>query len=358
MGKFVQSLCVTGCIIFTGCGKKTPAPISADAEPVEASQGPQVLPPYHSLDISIGGTVTVSTGTDYKVDVNASEEIRNNIGVSVEQGTLRLQWRPNTMIPSKNPPRVRITCPELQNLKMIGGSLTAERVQGTRIFIEASGLAEIHIGSVVARHVELLTGNASEKIEIQKLETDSFRATDKSQLTVELEGGYIGSFSSRMENNRVTLQGQGGNLKARLESIKELHAQGTFARATLEMSASTITNLQGTYGLVDGSVAAAGKLNIDGTLEAVDMKVENGGTVEAKGTARVANWSADNSGEILAQELETDTVTVTNKSNGTVKVWAKDLLTATVEKASSVLTYRGNPQVQKNEIQGGKVLPE
>lgn len=358
MGKFVQSLCVGGCILFAGCGKKNAAPISADAEPVEASQGPQVLPPFHSLDISIGGTVTVSTGTDHKVDIDAPEEIRKNIGVSVEQGTLRLQWRPNTMIPSKNPPRVRITCPQLQNLRMVGTKITADQVQGTRLFIEARGSTEINITSLVAQHVEFLTGNSSERIEVQKLETESFRATDKSQLTVELEGGYTGSFSSRMEDNRVTLRGQGGNLKARLESIKELHAQGTFARATLEMSASTVANLQGTYGLVDGNVIASAKLDIDGTLEAIDLKVANSGTVEAEGTARVANWSADNSGEILAGQLETDNVTISSLSAGNVRVWAKDLLVATAERASSVVKYRGNPQVQKNEIQGGKVLPE
>lgn len=122
--------------------------------------------------IEVGGVVQVeaSAGKDFSVEVEADDNLLPLVKTEVSGGVLHL--RTEKGISTKNPIRIRITAPDIENLEVSGASkVSLDNVSNENLQIDASGASKVTVAGETANLTIDVSG--ASKIEAENLQTEN-----------------------------------------------------------------------------------------------------------------------------------------------------------------------------------------
>ncbi len=133
----------------------------------------------------------------------------------------------------------------------------------------------------------------------------------------------------------------------------------TAALKTINIAGSgsfTSTNTITTNETITTSIAGSG--NIDAAIQSSELKADiaGSGNITLKGTTKKVNFSIAGSGNFVLTDLIAEDVTGDIAGSGSAKVYANNLLEASIAGSGDII-YSGNPKdVKKNVAGSGKVI--
>ncbi len=165
--------------------------------------------------------------------------------------------------------------------------------------------------------------------------------TDASNVLTEVAGGYLrihmrdGSYRNKNVKVYVTYVSL---TKIHASSAANVFSEGTIKAANLEISTSS---------------AASIELTID--AGSVTVEASSAGDVLLEGKAKILDVDVSSAGEIDTYLIDSETVTASASSGGSVKISASKELTARASSGGSI-RYRGSPaKTNTNSSSGGSV---
>lgn len=200
------------------------------------------VPEFDSLSVASGIRATVEIGPRRPVRVDADDEILRLIEVRVEDGALRVGFKPNAQFGGDHRVSVSIQTPHLRAISASGGSVVrATLTRAEESALQASGGSEIHVRGVDASHLAVQGSGGS------VLEVDGRAAT----LDLQMSGG------TRLEGRNLSLkdvvvQASGGSqgelhadgrIRGSLSGGSELHVRGG-ARAKVAASGGSSVDIE------------------------------------------------------------------------------------------------------------------
>jgi len=205
---------------------------------------------FASIEVSGSAVVRVRKAPSTRVVVTTDSNLQSAFDVSVRGSTLRLGWKPGTMIRRVTRIEVDVYLPDLEGLSL-SGSCELETMDG--FSGDALSIAQSGSGSIEASRL-------------------SYRSVD-----VGLSGSGDTSLSGSMDAIAVRSSGSG---KVRLD--------GEGDGASLEMSGSSVVDAEG-FACDDVRIVISGSgkasVNVRKTL---DVTASGSGTVRYRGDARVS----------------------------------------------------------------------
>jgi hypothetical protein len=122
--------------------------------------------------VNVGGVfqVEATAGKDFSVEVEADDNLLSLIKTEVRGGTLRIETEER--LSSKNPIRVRITAPDIENLDVSGASkVSLHNISNENLIIDASGASKIIVAGESANLV--IDASGASKIGAENLKSEN-----------------------------------------------------------------------------------------------------------------------------------------------------------------------------------------
>ena len=143
-------------VFFTSCDKKV------------TGEGPVVttdrtVTQFSAIDISIPADVYYYTGTGYKVQIQAQQNITDLIETNVSGTTLQIRWdRNNVNIRSKGI-RINVTSPNVNSMRMSGsGNIYAPvQIEAENFQLQLSGSCGAELDTLITNSFPLLSAAAA-----------------------------------------------------------------------------------------------------------------------------------------------------------------------------------------------------
>jgi hypothetical protein len=200
------------------------------------------VPDFDAVAIASGIRATVEIGPRRPVRVEADPEVLALVETRVEDGTLRVGFRPHTSLQGDHTVTVTIRTPQLRDLAGSGGAFvraTLTRAQTSAL--SASGGSELHVRGVDAQQLSV-HGSGGAVIEV---------AGRAAVLDLQMSGGtqLLGHDLSVRD---VSLQASGGSvgelradgrISGGLSGGSELHVRGA-AKATVATSGGSSVEIE------------------------------------------------------------------------------------------------------------------
>ena len=218
---------------------------------------------FSSIEVSGSAVVRVRKAPFTRVVVTTDSNLQSAFDVSVRGSTLRLGWKPGTMVARVTRIEVDVYLPELEGLALSGSCEleTMDAFSGDSLAIAQSGSGSIGASRLSYRRVE-----------------------------VGLSGSGDTSLSGAMDAISVKSSGSG---KVRLDGEGE--------GVSLEMSGSSVADAEGfACDEVRIVISGSGKATVN-ARKALDVTASGSGTVRYRGDPRV---SAKTSGSGTVRPLE------------------------------------------------------
>ena len=135
--------------------------------------------------IDVGGVfqVEITAQKDFDVEIEADDNLLPLIKTEVRGGVLRLETEKS--ISSKNPIRVRISAPDIQNLEVSGASkVSIANLSNENLEIDSSGASKVTVAGETANLIVDVSG--ASKIDAENLQTEnaSIEASGASAVSV------------------------------------------------------------------------------------------------------------------------------------------------------------------------------
>lgn len=163
-----------------------------------ASSETRSVPAFEGVHIASGIRATVAIGPLQPVQLEGDAEVLAKVEVVVENGQLRVGFKPDTHWNHGGEVRATIQTPRLRDLGASGGSIvTAELTRSEKSGVQASGGSELHL-----------------------------RGVDATDLAVQGSGGSIVEVAGRAQSLSLHLSG-GSRFKGRDFSARDLEVHGS-----------------------------------------------------------------------------------------------------------------------------------
>lgn len=218
---------------------------------------------FSSIEVSGSAVVRVRKAPSPRVVVTTDSNLQSAFDVSVRGSTLRLGWKPGTMVTRATKIEVDVYLPELEGLSLSGSCEleTMDGFSGDSLAISQSGSGSIEASRLSYRRVE-----------------------------VGLSGSGSTALSGSMDKIAVKSSGSG-----------EVRLDGEGDGASLEMSGSSVVDAEGfACDEVRIVISGSGKASVS-ARKTLDVTVSGSGTVRYKGDPRV---SAKTSGSGTVRPLD------------------------------------------------------
>jgi len=100
---------------------------------------------FTEINSSISGKVTVSLGNEYKVTVNAQQNIADVLETVVENGALEIKYKTNTQISTHKPVEVHVSLPNITTLTLRGSGdiIVLDRLNADKLTLKIAGSGDI-----------------------------------------------------------------------------------------------------------------------------------------------------------------------------------------------------------------------
>lgn len=159
---------------------------------------------FTTIDLSAVGDVTVETGAEDSLTVEADDNVLPNLTSEVQNGTLTLGNKPGLRLRSQTPIRYRVTVTRLDGLILSGsGTMTAENLTADALTTDISGSGVVVVGG--AAKTQTIKVSGSGRHDASRLTTERVNATvsgsgevlvDVSgELTVDISGSGTVTYS-------------------------------------------------------------------------------------------------------------------------------------------------------------------
>jgi hypothetical protein len=197
------------------------------------------VPAFHAVSVESGIHATISIGPRRPLELRGDEKTLALVETTVEDGELRIGFKPHRWLISMHDVQVVIQTPELTGIVASGGSdVRAELIFAPTIEIAASGGGEVHARGVDAESLRL-HGSGGAVIEV------SGRA---GEARVQMSGGTHVKGSSLSVRN-VRIEGSGGSeaelrangrISGSLSGGSELHIRGNASSRVATSGGSSV----------------------------------------------------------------------------------------------------------------------
>ncbi len=144
-----------------------------------------------------------------------------------------------------------------------------------------------------------------------------------------------------------------------IETNVQNHQLAIKTRPLMTYTATHPVRVDVTVVSLDGiSISGSGNMDVSGyTGNSLTIGLPGSGTITVAGSTDRTNITLDGSGNIYADQLIAKTASVSLKGSGNVKVYASDLLDATLP-GSGNIRYFGNPAKVNSKVTGsGNIEP-
>lgn len=200
------------------------------------------VPDFDGLQVASGIRATVEIGPRRPVRVEADDEILPLLEIRVEDGALRVGFKPDTRFHGEHRVSVSIQTPRLRAVAASGGSVVrATMTRAEESALEASGGSELHLRGVDANHLAIQGSGGS------VVEVDGRAAT----LDLQISGGTR-LLGPNLCLKDVVVQASGGSqgelradgrIRGSLSGGSELHVRGG-AKAKVAASGGSAVEIE------------------------------------------------------------------------------------------------------------------
>ena len=183
------------------------------------------VPDFDAVQIASGIRATVEIGPRKPVRVEADDAVLPLLDIRVEDGALRVGFKPETHLRGNHRVSVSIQTPQLRAVGASGGSVVrATMTRAEQSALQASGGSELHLRGVDANHLEVQGSGGS------VVEVDGRAAT----LDLQISGGTR-LLGRNLSLKDVVVQASGGSqgelradgrIRGSLSGASELHVRG------------------------------------------------------------------------------------------------------------------------------------
>jgi hypothetical protein len=227
-------LAVTGSILFlaTGCFAEVRRAGHSRTESRE-------VPPFDSVAVAAGIHATVSIGARKPVEIDADDDVLPLVETKVEDGQLRIGFKPHFGLWGLHDVHVVLQTPQLHGIAASGGSdVRAQLTPADEIEISASGGSDVHATGAEAGTLSL-RGSGGAVIDV---------AGHADQVDIQMSGGTHVKASGLSVKN-VHVQGSGGSeaelrasgrIRGGLSGGSELHIRGNASSRVATSGGSTV----------------------------------------------------------------------------------------------------------------------
>jgi hypothetical protein len=192
------------------------------------------VPGFDAVHVASGIRATVEIGPRKPVRVEADEDVLPLLDIRVQDGALRVGFKPESHFEGDRRVSVSIQTPQLRAVGASGGSVVrATLTRADESDVQASGGSELHLRGVDANHLAVQASGGS------VVEVDGRAAT----LDLQISGGTH-LLGRNLSVKDVVVQGSGGSqgdlradgrIRGSLSGGSELHVRGS---ATAKVAAS------------------------------------------------------------------------------------------------------------------------
>ena len=269
---------------------------------------------FNKIELLGSPTVVYTQSTDgkTKVQIYGSDNLVNLVDINVNNGTLCVKFKKNTMISWKD-----------GRLKVIASSPSLEAA-----VLKGSG--DINLESDIDCNEFLFLLQGSGDINAKGIKSaNNVNATLQGSGDIDIKGNI------QAQNANFDLQGA-GDLK--VQNV-------TASAATARMQGSGDLKVQGVNKIasVEANLEGSGDLYFTGiTANVVNAHLQGSGDLKVNGITRAANLSLQNSGDLDAKNLQAVDVTATLNGSGDLNCYATGTLKVGVN-GSGEIGYKGNP---------------
>ena len=220
-----------------GCfaGQKKDRDRSEDKGPAQTRD----VPAFHAVSVESGIHATISIGPRRPLELRGDEKTLAQVETTVEDGELRIGFKPHRWFLSMHEVEVTIQTPELTGIGASGGShVRAELTGAPEIDIAASGGGEVHARGVNAEKLRL-QGSGGAVVEVSG-KADEAR--------IQMSGGtHVDGQNLSVRNVRI--EGSGGSeaelrangrISGSLSGGSELHIRGNASSRVATSGGSSV----------------------------------------------------------------------------------------------------------------------
>jgi uncharacterized RmlC-like cupin family protein len=259
---------------------------------------------FDSVMLATSGDLTVKTGSETRLTIEADDNILDYLTSDVSNGTLELSTKPNSSLVVHTPIRYTLTIAELSGVQLLGsGDIDAEALSGEKVSIESAGSGDLTVATLETGMLEInMMGSGDVKV-------NAGAATDAS---IEVVG------SGDLFAEGLGIAGAGNDISIHSLGSGRIHLGGLTAKV-LNVNMSGSGDVTITAGEADELVL---EILGSGTLHAQDVKF---GTAQTK-----------------------------LNGSGSTTIWVTGTLNASLL-GSGDLLYYGSASVESSELGSGRV---
>ena len=197
------------------------------------------VPPFHAVSVESGIHANISIGARRPLELRGDDKTVALVETTVEDGELRIAFKPHRWFLSMHEVEVTIQTPELTGIGASGGShVRAELTGAPQIDIEASGGGEVHARGVDADKVRL-HGSGGAVLEV---------SGKANEARIQISGGtHVDGQNLSVRNVRI--EGSGGSeaelrangrISGSLSGGSELHIRGNASSRVATSGGSSV----------------------------------------------------------------------------------------------------------------------
>jgi len=197
------------------------------------------VPAFHAVSVESGIHATISIGPRKPLELRGDEKTLALVETTVEDGELRIGFKPHRWLISMHDVQVTIQTPELTGIGASGGSdVRAELTSAPQIEIAASGGGEVHARGVDSESVRL-HGSGGAVIEV---------AGRAGEARIQMSGGtHVKGANLSVRNVRIGGSGgseaelrANGRISGSLSGGSELHIRGNASSRVATSGGSSV----------------------------------------------------------------------------------------------------------------------
>jgi hypothetical protein len=164
---------------------------------------------FKAVDVGSIFQVEITAQKDFSVEVEADDNLLPLIRTDVSDGVLTIES--DKRLSSSNPIRIRISAPDIDDLKVSGvANVTVTGVKNTGLSVDSSGASKIKIAGETTRLTVDVSGATKVDAENLKAENANVDASGASHVTVNVTGELLTDASGA---SRITYTGTPANLQ-------------------------------------------------------------------------------------------------------------------------------------------------